>query len=109
MPWYRTGEGYLRYAKPRSGRAALYDRRGYTALGEQAPSELLTTELPAPFDVSAHNVDECLTYARQHPRQMTELLNAEKAGQDRVTLIEGLKELVAQGQRHQARQQPEDD
>jgi hypothetical protein len=82
MPWYRTREGYYRYAKPNTSRKALYDHRGYTNLGEEPPGDLLQDDAKAlPFDVNQHNVDDCLDYARQHPRQITELIVAEKAGQ----------------------------
>ena len=44
------------------------------------------------FKVSDHNIDEVKAYAEAHPDEMDALLAAEKAGQNRKTLVEWLEQ-----------------
>lgn len=61
-----------------------------------APTEQSTPdqEVEEYFDPAEHTVSEVLAVAREYPETVGELLDAERAGKDRTTLIRDLEAML---------------
>lgn len=57
--------------------------------GDEPPEE---SGLMVGFDPAAHTVDEVKAYADEHPEEIEELLEAEEAGKNRITLVDWLSQ-----------------
>jgi len=54
---------------------------------DEEPTE---TDEEGPYDPADHNVDDVLAYADEHPDEVDEIIAAEEAGKNRITLLEKL-------------------
>jgi len=48
------------------------------------------------FNPSEHNIDDVNAHLEEHPEELQAVLDAEKAGKNRPTLVSSLEERVAQ-------------
>lgn len=68
--------------------------------GNSASNQTFTVtaaeQVASNYDPSAHTVAEVVAYAQAHPEEAQAILDAEQAGQNRVTLVSQLKQMLGQ-------------
>ena len=60
--------------------------------GDAAPKPVAAAAPSAGYDPGAHTVEEVQSYVAKHPGEAAAVLDAERAGRNRVTLTESLEE-----------------
>jgi len=66
----------------------------WTGAGDDAPAPEPEPD-PEQFDPAAHTVDDVLAYVDGHPDAAASVLEAERAGKARTTLLDALEERTA--------------